>query len=301
MIKSVTVINPRGESLKLELTNPNSSGLIIQSIEGIGPGKADIISSELSTVDGSNVTATRMQQRNILITLLPISEPSIEENRLKTYKYFPLKKKVKLVFETDQRIAECEGYVESNEPDIFSENESIKISIICPDPYFYEKGDDRTAFSGTQPSFEFPFENNSLEEDLIEFGEIRLDTKAILTYTGDMDTGFIITIQARGSCDAITIYNVETLERMVVDVTKIQALTGQPFGAGDVIVISTYNLSKYVRLIRNGISTNVISILEKNPDFFQISSGDNVFAFASKSGEENIMLVFTYRNAYGGI
>ena len=35
MIKSVTVVNHLGESLKLDLASPEKSGFIVKSIEGI--------------------------------------------------------------------------------------------------------------------------------------------------------------------------------------------------------------------------------------------------------------------------
>ena len=38
MIKSVTVTNYLGESLKMKLTNPYDSGIAITDITGIGPG-----------------------------------------------------------------------------------------------------------------------------------------------------------------------------------------------------------------------------------------------------------------------
>ena len=53
MIKSVTVTNYLGESLKMELTNPYDSGIAITDITGIGPGKADINVTELTSSDGS--------------------------------------------------------------------------------------------------------------------------------------------------------------------------------------------------------------------------------------------------------
>ncbi len=52
---------------------------------------------------------------------------------------------------------------------------------------------------GVQPAFEFPFENNSLTENLLEFGEIRLDTRAELNYEGDADTGVVINIHFNGA------------------------------------------------------------------------------------------------------
>lgn len=301
MIRSLTVINPKGESLKLELRKPETSGLIVQNIEGLGPSKATINATELATMDGVLVTSSKVDKRNIVLTLAMLESPSIEDARQRTYRYFPLKKKVTLRVETDNRIAEIAGYVESNEPVIFSERETTQISIVCPDPFFYESGDAVSVFSGVQPRFEFPFANNSLSEPLIEFGEILVDNRAILTYTGDADTGVVITIHALEAAENITLYNVDTREQFKIYTDKIFNLTEKAFGKGDDIIISTMPGNKYVRLLRDGIYTNIISAIDKYADWFQLSAGDNLFAFTADSGEESLLVTFSYRNAFSGI
>lgn len=306
MLKSLTVTNPKGESLKVELTKPEDSGLIIWEITGLGPSQANIVSNEISNGDGGIFTHARMENRNILITfgLIDKSAPnyeSVEEARLKTYKYFPIKKQVNLIFETDQRIATCTGYVERNEPNIFSNQETTQISIICPDPYFYEIGGEEMAFSGVLPTFDFPFSNESLTNNLLEFGEIRVDTRANLIYRGDMDTGIVMTIHALGDSKDITIVNIDTREMMKIDVNKIKSITGKIFSAGDDIIISTIKGQKYIRLLQNGKYTNIISCINKDADWFQISNGDNIFTFESGGEEDKLMIIFSYRNAYGGI
>ena len=64
-----------------------------------------------------------------------------------------------MIFETDNRMCETTGWVESNEPTIFSREEGCQISVICPDPYFYSLSKDSTIFSGIEPALEFPFSN----------------------------------------------------------------------------------------------------------------------------------------------
>lgn len=301
MIKSLTVTNPKGESLKLELTNPWESGLIVREITGLGPARASIVSQPLSTADGSIFSSARAENRQILITLQPVDDQNVETNRQKTYRYFPLKKEVTLQIETDNRNAECRGYVESNTPNIFSKEETIQISIICTDPYFYESRGEQTVFSGVRPLFEFPFENNSPTDNLIEFGQIMLDTRAILNYQGDADTGVIITVHATGPANNVVIYNTETFEQMKIDVSKINTITGAPFGAGDDIIISTMSGAKSCVLLRDGKYYNIIAALGKDTDWFTISTGDNIFTYTSEGEEANLMITFSYRNAYGGI
>lgn len=301
MIQSVTVTNPKGNSLKLVLRDPESSGLIIQEISGLGPSKANINSTELATMDGSIFASARATERNIVLTLILLHIPDIETVRQKTYAFFPIKKAVTLLVETDNRLVETIGYVESNEPEIFSQQETTQISIICPDPHFYEAATNEMAFVGVQPVFEFPFENNSLTEPLLEFGEIRLDTRAELVYEGDADTGVIINIHFNGAATGITLYNTVTRESMAIDTAKVATIAGQALAQGDDIIISTIKGEKYMRLLRNGAYTNIIAALNKDADWFQLTNGLNEFSFTADTGENNLVITFSYRNAYGGV
>lgn len=186
MIRSFTVTNTLGDSIKIDLAEPEKSGFVIVSVTGLGPAKANIVTSEISTNDGALFNSARMNSRNIVFNLLfwdTNSGESIEEIRLKSYRFFAPKKKLTLLVETDKRTAEIVGYVETNEPTIFSKSEGAQISIICPDPYFYSAGKDgtmRTVFSGDDPLFEFPFSNESLTENLLVFGEVQLKTSNVV-------------------------------------------------------------------------------------------------------------------------
>ena len=301
MIKALTVTNPKGETLRLELTNPDPSGLYIKDIEGLGPPKASINTSELATIDGSLYASSRCENRNIVITLGMLFSPTIEDSRQKTYKFFPIKKQITLEIETDNRLAEISGYVESNEPNIFSFEESTQISIICPDPYFYEVGGSEKVYTNVEPLFEFPFSNESLTENLLEMGKMVDDPRAVLSYVGDMDTGVVITIHALTKSGDITLYNVNTKEHFKIFDAQIKALTGAVFDAGDDIIISTMKGNKYARLLREGKETNIISAVDMDADWFQVSNGVNMFNFVTQEEEANLLITFSYKNAYGGI
>lgn len=302
MIKSIKVTNPKGESLVLDLFHPEKSGLIVRSISGLGPPKANINSTDLATADGALYSSARASTRNIVFNLQFMFAPTIEDSRQLTYKYFPLKKLVKIEVETDNRSLETSGYVESNSPDIFSREETTQISIICLDPFFYDPNPSVTQFATVTPTFEFPFSNESTSEDLIEFGTINLDTRSTIDYVGDVDTGVLITIHALGSVfGSLTIYNVETQEKMVIDLAKIKTLIGKDYGSGDDIIISTVSGDKYVQVLHDGKYTNAIAAIEKLADWFQVSVGRNIFNFTVTKGIENLVMSFSYRNAYGGI
>ena len=112
MIRAVTVTNYLGESKRFELAFPDESGFAVQSISGLGPSKADINTTEISTNDGSLYNSARVNSRNIVMSLKLMFNPQIEDTRHDSYKYFPIKKKVTLLIETDNRICETYGYVE---------------------------------------------------------------------------------------------------------------------------------------------------------------------------------------------
>ena len=302
MIKSITVTNYRGDSLKLELTRPQDSGFIIESVTGLGPGKANINTSEVSTNDGALYNSARVPSRNIVITTRFLWKDTIEEARHTSYKYFPLKRKVTLLVETDERNAEIEGYVESNDPNIFSEFEGSDISIICPNPFFYDAYEKTTtSFSGIRSAFEFPFSNESLTENLIEMSVIEDVTDRVITYNGDQEIGVTITLRATGEAGDVSIYNVDTSEVMHIRSGKLESLTGSGIIAGDEIVICTVKGQKSAKLIRDGITRNILNCIDRDSDWFQLAKGDNTFAYTAAAGRNYLRLEIENRIIYEGI
>lgn len=304
MIESITIENFKEETIDLNLRYPQSSGLIVKEIDGIGLPQSNINAQQLATADGGIFSSARTPPRSINITLIPMDIPSVEENRHKIYHFFPLKKKVKITFHTDRRHLYCEGYVESALPNIFAEigdRETVTVAVLCLDPWFYAPGDSATVFSGVDPQFEFPFENDSLTAKLLNFGEVLLDTRANLYYTGDVDAGVEITIHAMGDAEKIRLFNVRTNEVMTIDTDKIARKTSRPFGVRDDIIINTTPGNRSVKLLRDGVYSNIIYALDRSSNWLMLSAGDNFFGYDAKTGANNILVTYTYRNTYGGV
>lgn len=302
MIKSIIVTNYLGESVQLRLGELEpKSGLLITKIEGLGPAKANINTTEMATNDGDVYNSSRLTKRNILITMRFGWAPSIEQARQNSYKYFPIKRRVGLLIETDNRICETFGYVESNEPNIFSPESETKISIICADPYLYSVEEQVLLFHSTESLFEFPFENDSLSEPMIEMGSIQLKSEQTIYYTGDAETGVVINMHAIGNVENVDIYNLGTREVMRLDTTRLAEMTGYGIIAGDDITISTVRGKKSVYLLRNGIKINIINCLDKQADWFQLVKGDNVFTYTAAYGSVNLQFKITNQIVYEGV
>jgi len=307
MIKKITVTNYLGDTIELELARPEKSGFLIRSITGLGPPKATINTTEVATNDGSLFNSSRASQRNIVIDLVfvdSVLNETIEDLRQKTYKYFPQKRDISLIIETDNRRVSTSGYVESNEPNIFSEQENTTISIICPDPYFYaitEDGNQTTDFYSVEPIFEFPFSNESLSEKLIEMSSMEMKSEGVVVYEGDADVGVSIFIHAIGDASGINIYNTEVREYMRIDTNKILAYTGKGVSAGDDIIITTSTNSKGIWLQRQGVTYNILNCLDKNTDWFTLRRGDNIFAITADGGVSNLQFRIENKIVYWGV
>lgn len=308
MIKSIKVVNHLGNSVDLSLTNPWDTGLVIESITGLGPPKATVNSTDLAMGDGAVYNSARIDKRNIVFNFL-LSEvfqdnrvlKTIEQVRLDTYKYFPLKKLVTLYIETDTRSCFISGYVESNEPDIFQEKEKAQVSIICPDPFF---GSTRKPYklNAFDPEFEFPFSNESVTDKLITLGEIYYSTGQQILYEGDVDSGTIVTITATGTTISPTISNIFNGNTITLNTALLGPIAGgsNSIQEGDVIVISSVRGDKYAKLYRNGGVYNILPCIPKDTSWLYLSPGINEFQYTASFGESNISISIDANTLYEG-
>lgn len=303
MIQSVTVTNFLNESLVISLSNPDKSNLAIVDITGIGPAKADILTTEIVTGDGAIFNSSRILSRNIVMTLRYYQTPGIdiETIRQMTYKYFPIKQQLGLKFKTTNRTATISGYVESNEPNIFSPESGTQISIICPNPNFLSDEINTTIFFGVEDMFEFPFSNESLTESLLVMGDIINATEQSVIYEGDGEIGVMIFLFAIGEVNDITITNARTRDVMFISTSRLKALTGYGIIAGDEIRINTVRGDKSITLIRKGKSINILNVLGRNTAWFQLAKGDNLFVFTAESGAVNLKFRIENQIIYGGV
>jgi len=302
MIKSLTVINHLNDSIELELMHPEKSGFIVQQIDGLGPTKANVNTTELSGMDGAIFNSSKLLSRNIVLDLKFLDKGDVEEIRLKSYRYFPVKKRIDLIIKTNNRTCRTFGYVETNEVNIFSKEVTTQLSIICPDPYFYAIDPSIVYLAGIHPVFEFPFSNESLVTKLLEFSQIDLTTITNIEYEGEASVGILIHIHALGVAENITFYNEYTLETMVLDTDKLESmLVDGGIKSGDDIFINTVVGKKSAVILRDGEYINILNALTKDSDWFQLSKGPNVIGFISETGADNLQISIQYDTLYEGV
>ena len=306
MIHNVRVVNYLGEEVVMELRNPERSGFLIFNMTGLGPEKAEIRTTDIVTADGGLYNSSRLPARNIVMSIRYFSweGKTAEQIRHESYKFFPIKKPVTLFITTDERVGEIVGYVEANEPVIFSKEAHTQLSIVCPYPYFFDGGpygDKTQVFGGVAPRFEFPFSNESLEGPLLIMGDILIFAEGTVVYDGDAEVGMVITIDALGPASNITLHKVDTRESMTLNTTRLHQMVGQGIIAGDQIKISTIKGQKSITLLRGGVFINILNILDKGADWFQLTKGNNAFAFEADQGIENLIFTIENRTLYEGV
>jgi len=280
---SLKVENARGEALELT-GNPDYT---VFKIEGLAPPQATINSSVNTTTDGSNINSVRLENRNIVI--YATIEGDVEANRINLYKYFPVKKSIKLYFTNRSREVYIEGKVELIECDLFANRQVAQISIICPKPYFKAVDELVTMFSDVSALFEFPF---SIGAAGMEISAITTNIRKSIINTGDVDTGVVIKLFAVGSIINPVIYDVLKRTYMRLNFTML---------AGDTIIINTNVGEKSIELIRDGVSVNAMGYMAQGSTWFVLESGDNVFAYDAASGTSNLQLTFTTAVLYMGV
>lgn len=263
MIKSVTAINSNNEKLKMTLSTPEESGVLITNIDGLNPPKSDISMTNSPVIDGSFFNFARANNRNIVMDLRYIdSQMSIEEVRHLVYKIFKVKDLIRLIIETDSKVVATKGYVESNDVEIFSQNEGSQVSILCESAWLtsWSEQDEYIIdyFSGIENLFEFPFDNES--HNLLPYPYHQTTrTNNGITYTDNGDG----TITCNGTATATSSFVIST--RSLATGTFVlkngaYILSGCPSGGANskyyLFASRTYNnsLSSYGRDEGNGLN-----------------------------------------------
>lgn len=280
---SLKVENDRGNILELT----NNQDYTVFKIEGLNPPQVTINSSVNTTTDGSSINSARLENRNIVI--YTTIDGDVETNRINLYKYFPVKKSIKLYFKNNSRDVYIEGTVELIECDQFTNKEVAQISIICPKPYFKDIENLVTSFGDVSSMFEFPF---SISKTGIEISGITTNQRRSIINTGDIETGVIIKLFSTGTVVNPVIYDVLKRTQLKLNFTML---------ASDTIVINTNVGEKFIELIRDGVTYNAMGYMAQDSTWFIMEAGDNVFTYDADSGNSYLQLTFTTSILYSGV
>ena len=272
--------NHRGEQLQL-VPNPN----YYVEIDGITGATAVINTSVTGNSVGSSFNSSRTEEREVPITIMP--RGNVESNRIRLYRFFQSGKFVRLYYKNNARDVYIEGYVrQAPEGSLFTNKETMAITLVCPMPYWKSKTTVITDISDVLARFTFPFNI----EDPIPFSELEKGTEKTVVNNGDVESGVIIELQADGSVSDIVIY----------DEYGGSFKINFPMVAGDLITVNTYKGEKSIKLLRDGVLSNLFKYVGDNPTWFNLEPGDNVF-IVSATGSEFLQVRYINYNLYEGV
>ena len=272
---------------QLNLTTNDSYALI--QVTGLTPPASTINTATTATKDGSVFNSSRMNNRNIVLTIVPLG--NVEKSRINLYNYFKSKQYIKLYLENNTRSVWIDGYIESIEGDLYAEDaEKIQISIICNDPYFKDTETGVYMFSNVESGFSFPF--SIAETPGVPISELSEYVEVNVYNASDYETGLVLTLTANGGVVNPTIYNMTTNENFSLNITM---------ETGEIITIDTRPGSKSVKLNRNGTISNILNNMVIGSEWITLTVGDNVFSYTTDTGSEYLYVIANAQPIYEGI
>lgn len=279
------------DGFALEFTEQGFGPFLLKEAEGLYDVINAVYVSENSMIDGAVYQGSVAKFRNIVLHLTDTEDYS--DNRDMLNRLFKEKSKGVLVFtEADKEPRRIDYYVEtmtSTGEDPYREHE---ISLICPDPFFYDTEGSSEDMASWIAAFEFPFESTSAG---FEFGyQSNERIKTIQNDIAEDNIGITITITCMGSVTNPSITHIETGDKITI------GHSGKPFNivAGDIVTITTATGNKHVTLTHEGVTSEVNHYLTEDSVFVQLMRGSNSFGFGADSGLNNMSISIAYTFKY---
>lgn len=282
----------------LQLTQDESNYQVV-NIDGLTPPKASINSSIVAGMDGSKFNSSRLEPRNLVITLR--LNGNVEQNRINLYKYFRTKQWCKVYYTNGSRDVYIEGYVESMDSDLFSISQRMQISIVCNNPFLQDAQEIVNDISKVLGMFTFPFSfgangamynPDSNTDDAIEFSTYNYERETEIFNDSEDSVGVIIELTFRGVVD-----DPKIIDTLSGDTFEIKG----SYDIGDKIVINTNKSKKSVKLYRNGVESNLFSKLTIGSTWFQLRVGSNLYSYSARRNDSFMRIVYKHHNIYEGV
>lgn len=272
MLTQVDIFTRRGATLSLPFSGEDI--LTVDKIEGLGPVKSTLVTSSFAGMDGEQHHASRRISRNIKLSLgfdPSNTEMSFEALRDELYSILMPKFEVRLRFYRHTGFyVDIIGIVESLEPDVFVEEPTLELSIMCFKPDFLDPNP-KTIDGMTASSME------SVDID----------------YEGTVETGIEFKLFPNRALSSFTIYHIppgEVLRQLDFTV---------PLQNQDELTISTTRGSKYAILKRAGVETSVVYGVPPQSKWTELLPGPNEL-FIMAPGPP-IPWTLTRTDRYGGL
>lgn len=258
-----------------------SDPLQIRDITGLGPVVATVNMNRLGDMDEESYSGSSVGKRAIVITLglnPDWRNQTYATLRQAVYAYFMPKSLVRLrISSTHLPTVEISGVVESCEPTIFSQDQSMVVTILCPKPHFSDVS--ATVLSGLTVA--------SANQTYTE-----------VNYMGTTEVGFTMSVRPNfdnvGATGQVQIINrAPTSEFLIVDPVTIDTT--------QYLDVSTVPGDKYVQYSYADMRTpvNLLRYMSPNSLWQRLKKGKNEIRVVSST--PGLRWSLRYVNQYGGL
>lgn len=255
------------------------------SVSGLEVAEYKLTVADESTFDGGYVAGVRFGPREITLEIEPVGDaeasraalisalsPKNTGTLLVTRR--GVKRKISFVLASAQFV----------QPNLFTPAK-IRLTLLCPDPFFTDPEETSVVFRKTAPLLTFPF--NSFKGAGISSGIWRISDTAKIVNTGDTDIGIVCTIKASGG----TVIN-PSVELAGSGFVKLYTVLED----GGEVTINTRRGEKSVTV--NGEKR---FIFDRRSVFFQLPPGENTITVSVDAGKTYANASFSYLLRYNGI
>lgn len=264
----LTLQNEAGNSL---VFNQLGGAFTITEIDGLNPPDATINTSQIAMLDGEKFNSAKVNMRTIEIAFA--IEKDAERNRIEVYRVVKPKRAITVYYVSDLRDVYINGYIQAVEIGYFEQKQICTVSILCPFPYWRQAQEIINELSQIIDMFHFPF--SSTAEPQIVFGYLDNLSSVDVENAGDLDTGLIFELYARAQVSNPKIYDYMTQEFIGLNFTLQTA---------DLVTINTNAGQKSVKLLRDGVTTNIFNTLMKNSTWLQLPANGGTYTFMVGGG-----------------
>lgn len=281
-MKRVVCENTRGE--KIEFTY-NGYPLRLADTDGFSDAEYEVSTSKNSGQDGENWNGTTASKRNTIITADIFENYREWGDRLRSF-FQPRSWGTVYAYDGgDGRKAQYQ--VEKIDVEETGTVRSATVSLICPDPKFYALTDNLTQLAVWQGCIRFPLHITEpfhvTEKVNTLIGNVRNDSAVPM--------GLTVTFRATGTVTNPSLYDINRRELMQINATM---------HAGDMIVITTADGNKRVKLISGGVTSNISNLMQYPPKWLKAYQGDNLFRYNAGEGIDNLSVSILSTQAYWG-
>lgn len=260
---------------------PSDDPVQVRDIQGLGPVGASIVSTPFATGRGEQYQGSSSGKRNIVLSLglnPDWVDQTIASLRKLLYSYLLPEHWCKLRFYSDHLpTVDIEGYVETCEPNIFSQDPEFQVSIICPKPDFIDI--DPIVLTG------------DVDDGTTEY---------LIQYDGQLETGFEFRIDR-------TIANASYTGPVTITITN-------PGESPQILEIDpvTIDTAKYLKVITraqakrisnvaivDGAITNILQKMVSGSVWPVLKPGENLLQVAANENDQ--AWTIAYFNRYAGL